>query len=358
MLIQRRRNSGPRPQYGAAMIIMMLIIVLGLIGLFTYRLDRKAPEQKADRQTALALAQAKEALLGNAAANADPGTLPCPSMDGKKGRANTVTVGGVHGIRCGSTTIKSNFGWLPWYTLHLGDLREGSKNLLWYMLGSGYVDKGSYSPPPRPTSPLTVTVITVDINPSDFSETVLSSVTYTDIAAVVLAPGAPLQGQNRSGTAETDSSYFPQYFEGAVDSAADTITIKVEKQHNYAKIKYNDQFVLIAGKEVLDRSTPLVSQSVAVELENYYKTSGAFPSSSSWIPSSSDWVGNGKFVPWITPVGAVMPITYTNTSSDPTKCNGSCVASADIQFDVCASVYAVQENSPPVAFKISRSSHC
>ena len=68
-------------QRGAALIILMLAIVLSLVTLVTFRSERKGPELEAQRKTTLALAQAKEALLGRVASDNDPGTLSCPSND-------------------------------------------------------------------------------------------------------------------------------------------------------------------------------------------------------------------------------------------------------------------------------------
>ena len=117
-------NKHRRHQRGAAMLILMLIVMLGLITLFTFRMDRKGPELNADRQTALALAQAKEALLGYAAKDSNhPGSLPCPDANDD----GTSDISDYAGPNCIAPV-----GRLPWRLLRLPDLRDGSGERLWY----------------------------------------------------------------------------------------------------------------------------------------------------------------------------------------------------------------------------------
>lgn len=336
------RNS--QQQRGAAILIMVLILMLGLITLFTFRMDRRGPELEADRKTALALAQAKEALLGRAASNNDPGSLPCPSMNGTQGTANTVT-SGPGTIECGNASVKSNFGWLPWKTLGLGELRDGSASLLWYMLGSGYVDKGTYSPPPKPLSPLTVTIVVVDVNPADLSETIVSSTSIPDIAAAIIAPGPPLPGQGRSGAALTDSSYSAAYFEGTANSVTDTLTIKIEQKRNHPLLKYNDQYLLVTNKEIIERSTPSVAQAIATELGTTY--AGGYPPTG-WLPSGGVWGGSGTYAQWVSPVTGIYPTNYKNTGG----------STGEVRFDTCATVYSIQQYPAPVGAQVTRSGHC
>jgi len=115
------RNS--QRQRGAAIIIMVLILMLGLITLFTFRMDRKGPELEAERKTSMALAQAKEALLGYAAADVNrPGSLPCADIndDGE-------TTIGVDAA-CAAGVLAR----LPWKQLGIPDLRDGNGERLWY----------------------------------------------------------------------------------------------------------------------------------------------------------------------------------------------------------------------------------
>jgi hypothetical protein len=111
-------------QRGAAVLILMLIVMLGLITIFSFRMDHKAPELNADRQTALALVQAKEALLGYAASDVNrPGSLPCPDIN-DDGLSRT-------GVDYPCSQIVAR---LPWQELGLQDLRDGAGERLWYAI--------------------------------------------------------------------------------------------------------------------------------------------------------------------------------------------------------------------------------
>ena len=325
------RNS-PR-QYGAAMLIMVLIMILGLIALFAFRMDRKGPELDADRKTAQALAQAKEALLGRAASNSDAGSLPCANTD-NTGVANTTTGGG--GITC-----VTRFGWFPWKTLGIGNIVDGSASYLWYMLASGYVDKGSYSPPPYAKT-LTVTVITVTIDPISLSETVVSTAVLTNIAAVIIAPGVPLNGQDRSGLAANNYLYSNAYFEGSATPATDAITLKVE-QNNHPPLKYNDRYLLITNLEILDRSTPSVAKALAATLSSYatYPPTGWLPSGGVWSTTYSGWVSPD-------PTTGAYPINYQYLNN----------TSAIVQFELCTPTYAFGITRTGSSDQIDRHGHC
>jgi len=334
-MITPSQNSPPRnKQRGAAMIIMMLIVMLGLIALFTYRMDRKGPELDADRKTALALAQAKEALLGRAASNSDAGSLPCANTD-NTGVANTIPIGG------GKVTCVTRFGWFPWKTIGIGNIVDGSASYLWYMLASGYIDKGTYSPPPYAT-PLTVTVITVTVDPVSLSEAVVNTATLTNIAAVIIAPGVPLSGQDRSGMAANNYLYSSAYFEGSATPATDAITLKVE-QNNHPPLKYNDRYLLVTNLEILDRSTPSVTKALAATLSSY----ATYPSSP-WLPSGGVW--STTYSGWGSPdpTTGIYPINYQYISN----------TSATVQFELCAPTYAFGITRTSSGDQIDRRGHC
>lgn len=172
------RNS--QRQHGAAMLIMMLILMLGLITLFTFRMDRRGPELEADRKTALALAQAKEALLGYAAKDTNlPGSLPCPDAndDGMSNPIDDYT-----GVTCISPV-----GRLPWRTLGLPDLRDGYGERFWYAVSpvfsanSGTKLNSTYSG---------------QITTKDASGAIIHNAsTTTGAVAIIIAPGGVLVRQ-------------------------------------------------------------------------------------------------------------------------------------------------------------------
>ncbi len=173
------RNKHHRHQRGAAMLILMMIVMLGLITLFTFRMDRKGPELDADRKTALALAQAKEALLGYAAKDTNhPGSLPCPDANDD----GTSDISDYAGPNC-----RAPVGRLPWRLLRLPDLRDGSGERLWYAVSpvfnanSGTKLNSTYSG---------------QITIKDGSGIITyNASTSTGVIAVVIAPGGVLVRQ-------------------------------------------------------------------------------------------------------------------------------------------------------------------
>ena len=80
-----------RKQHGAALMVMLVILVLGAATVLVTSLNSSRLRMERDKITADALAQAKEALIGYAVKvaltksssenQARPGDLPCPDMD-------------------------------------------------------------------------------------------------------------------------------------------------------------------------------------------------------------------------------------------------------------------------------------
>ena len=282
-------NKHRRHQRGAAMLILMLIVMLGLITLFTFRMDRKGPELNADRQTALALAQAKEALLGRTASNSDVGTLSCPSVY-LTGVANTT------GSDCISTSpsIPKYAGRYPWKTLRMGNLYDGTGERLWYVMSPNFIDKGTAVTPATPG--------TISVNG------------IPNVAAVIIAPGPTLSGQSRStGNDVIMSNYVESYVSNTVI--------------NTAISPGNDRVITITAAEMFGLITQRMAREFAAEVSAYYAANGIYPPTS-WVPTNGDWASGGHFENWADPT-----VTYfSNVSST----RGSlafppCVGTFDIQ---------------------------
>jgi hypothetical protein len=164
-----------RPQSGAALfIVLVLAVAAGALFLIS-RLDASRLRLDRDARDEAALAMAVEALIGRAVADANrPGSLPCPDTD-DDGVVNTV----------GGNCTVSYVGRLPWKTLGLPDLRDGSGERLWYVLSPSFRDNDAVQPlnsrSPEPWSD----GLSLDGNGG--------------LVAMVFAPGAPLVGQDRSG---------------------------------------------------------------------------------------------------------------------------------------------------------------
>ena len=78
--LRTQRGAQARRQDGLAVLITLLLVLGVGIGLVTSGVTRSVPLQmRADNRTLVALAEAKQGLIGRAVADADrPGSLPCP----------------------------------------------------------------------------------------------------------------------------------------------------------------------------------------------------------------------------------------------------------------------------------------
>ncbi len=179
-------------QRGAALLIALLILVLGLVTLLTLRGGQKAPELEADHQTALALAQAKAALVGFAAGvdlsgSARPGDLPCPDLN-NDGLAELSC-----GNASGSTGQDKRLGRLPWKTLGLPDLRDGHGERLWYAVSSNFKNNTRI---PILNSDTQGTITVRDSK----GNVILDAAGTTGAIAVIIAPGAALTRKEMNGS--------------------------------------------------------------------------------------------------------------------------------------------------------------
>ena len=183
------------------------ILLLGIAGIaFALSFAAAGTAAQRDRLTQRALAQAREALVAYAVDRAisdevGPGYLPCPDLDDDGWAESTC------GSMSGDTGQAQRLGRLPWKTLGLPDLRDGSGERLWYAVSSKY--KGLLN--------CGVSRACVDMSPDsalgtisvrDRSGVLLHDGTIGEpyraneggALAVILAPGDPLTRLRADGT--------------------------------------------------------------------------------------------------------------------------------------------------------------
>lgn len=184
-------NSSPRRQQGMILPAFVLLLSLGGLGWLLSGqdspADRAARQLAADRRTDHALQVAREALLGFAAnyrnkehPNADFGYLPCPDLDGD---GSSETCGGQGQLSVGR---------LPYLTLNLPDLRDGSGECLWYAVS------GAFKNNPKADAVNWDSTGSFRLLDSDARVIALPGDQAGLAAALVIAPGRPLTGQHRS----------------------------------------------------------------------------------------------------------------------------------------------------------------
>ena len=174
--------NAPRRQAGIALLALLTVLTLWGLYLFVGQLSATQFERAREQDDAAVLAEAKAALIGRAATDANrPGSLPCPATDES----------GVSPLFAGDH-CPTYIGRLPWKTLRVGDLRDRSGEPLWYALTRELRDDDSAEP----------------INPRQELELTMDGT--TNIAAAIFSPGPPLATQSgRPGSGVAD------YLDGA-----------------------------------------------------------------------------------------------------------------------------------------------
>ncbi len=274
----RRGIHPPRRQRGLALLILLMIVSLSASYLLLKTFNKSSSTLAVTRnnRTQVALMQAKQALLTYAATvgaekSMDlskiypgvPGYLPCPDL----GASMTTTVAeGQAASTCGSPLV-SQIGRLPWYSLGLDALKDSSGECLWYAVSGTY--KAALN---GVTGVSTSNMMNWDTR-GLFDVFADGGVNYltggsnpaTRAVAVIFAPGARLNAQDRTPTAVSSPNTgapncggnytVASYLESAngvdntsvVSSAADTIVQFIAGNKSDT---FNDQLVYITREEL------------------------------------------------------------------------------------------------------------
>ena len=180
MAVARHRLRGPRFKQGGQAVLGLLMIFGIALSVFVYNMISPAEAySRRHARTEIALREARDALIGRAASDANrPGSMPCPDTDND----------GIAELFAGPD-CPSNIGRLPWKTLGLPDLRDGNGERLWYALSGRFRDNAGAEPINSDTKG-NIKVY------QDSTATVITN----EAVAVVFAPDAPIGAQNRGCT--------------------------------------------------------------------------------------------------------------------------------------------------------------
>lgn len=297
-----RNRRLARHQQGLALLAILALLGAGALYLFLGQLDAASVQDARNRRTGSALVEAKEALIGRAASDANrPGSLPCPDfVTNVLSPIRNVPGDGIADQLQGNF-CPSEVGWLPWRTLGIPELLDGTGETLWYAVSPSLRDDDSAEP----------------INTTTSGALKLNDT--TQIAAIVMAPRQPLPGQETrpSGNA-TD------YLDGA----------NADGDSNYvagpSSDAFNDQVLAIRQSELMAR----VAKRMLAELRGtatpagmgllgYFHDHGAFPwadatgDGTSDEPSTSGRVPSNvlEFPSWVAANGWIPLVAYqVNTS--------------------------------------------
>lgn len=281
-------------QQGAALIMMAFIIGLALIAYLLHALDPARLKVEQDKKTNAALAIAKQALLAYSAEIisptptppptacnlncARPGDLPCPDKD-NDGDADTP---------CAASKV----GRLPWKTLGIGDIRDGSGERLWYAVSNQYKNN------PR-LFPLNSESLGTISYRNNVGNLVYDATTGTGLAAVIIAPGPPLTRsdsilvQDRTNAAANvfGNIIAPNYLDIAYGEDNTNYTESTSDGFVSGEIKVggqivsNDMILPITRDEMNDVMETRVLSEVMVAVLNNFCHSGANMVNRTCLPS-------------------------------------------------------------------------
>jgi len=291
------RPTRPQPsqarQHGAALMVMLVIVVMGIAAALVGSLSMTALKNTRQETTSNALAQAKDALIGKSITYDDyPGSLPCPDTDN-----DGISDAG------GSSECPSYVGRLPWYTLGLPDLRDAAGERLWYTVSRNFRRYDSVRPLNSNTKG-TLLIYSAD------GVTQQTQAGY-DAVAVIFSPGSPVSSQTRNTVAQQNSAAnYLDIANSRNNASASGPFIAGTKSDTF-----NDQLLFITTRNLM----PLVEQRVAGEvkraLANYRTTNGYYPWADT-VTASSDYDSNDGYNRGWLPNNA-LPVNWAGTFRPP-----------------------------------------
>jgi hypothetical protein len=265
-----------------AAIILVLVTLGALAGLLS-QLNAVGVERPVDESTGsgLLLNDVREAILAWSAAHPDsPGGLPCPDLNND----------GFAEAACDTEALR--FGLLPWRTLRVYG-RPGPGNvpgpptadgeLLWYAVAPALRIQATYPAAVAPC-PLHATGAAFAINPDShvpiancadrqmlalWRPAPSGALVAGDVAAVVIAPGVPLNAQTRP-LGSVDLANPARYFEGRNGATRNAVATPARAGENTFDVPdfapqlgaagTNDRIAVIRSGELLDVVEPAIEQ--------------------------------------------------------------------------------------------------
>ena len=240
-------------------MVMLTVLTLWGLSLFIGQFSAAQHRIRSAQNTAQALAEAKEALIGDAISRSvisKAAYLRLPDLG--QDFIGNASEGTASGNFAGSGKDYSVIGKLPWKTLRTAALRDGNAECIWYIVSGRYI----ITPPTDSLNWDTQGQIDViDGNGNTIA---------TNLAALLVAPGAPLAGQDRalSNAAYTECggnydarNYLDTYstddaISGEVNYFAGSINSRVAQNTNDKRFvitsskHYNDSFLHITTEDV------------------------------------------------------------------------------------------------------------
>ncbi len=292
-------------QRGAAFIVMLVFMIIGVAAFLVSSLSSSALKNARDAKTTLALAQTKDALIGwsvsrgDIAGNPRPGELPCPDTSAPGTPS--------YGTQSGAC-VAGAIGRIPWKTLGIEEPRDGYGETLWYAIDGSFRIRGSNNNP-----------INSDTRPSmlvyDKDGTTLLTPVGSEAVAIIFSPGPAINGQQRGTPAAQISSgnYLDSVGPPTVAVARNNASIggpfiQGNLQNNDGSTAINDGLLIVTTKDLMPIIEKRVASEVRTMLANYFSTNNYYPYPANYNDPNCLDVG---------PTG-----NSTNCQSDSTMCVG------------------------------------
>jgi len=295
-----RRPAGPRGQRGVILVLLLLVFVSGASLVLLSRLNEAVSRNRIDTETQRALAEAKQALIAWAASHPRaPGLLPWPDRNGDGNYDETSDCGG------SLDNVAKFIGVLPaagmplpckGYSEQQGretglavPARDGSGNPLWYAVSRNLVR--NYDPAGDPVINSEVLNQAPSVVQASWPGAATEShpwLTVRDaagqvmrdgqgdplqVAAVIIAPGAALSGQDRTGAADPEHYLDSVTIDAATYSNADAdedfIAAGDSDRTPAPDDAFNDALAIITVAELLAAVEERVLAEIAGALRRY-----------------------------------------------------------------------------------------
>ncbi len=274
MTVRPSPRNSPASQRGAALLVILAILGIAVGALLFGLYKSSSVSTQRQEITSQALAQAKDALLGYAMGGEDggtparPGSFPCPDTNNDGSAEPSCSDGAI--------------GRLPWKTLKIPELFDGSGAPLWYALSGSF----------RSTTSIinSDSKGTLQVRAADGAT--LVTPLGSEAVAILFAPGPPLAGQSRATAAEqiTASNYLDAV--GAISNATGaplpsncsvtnqgtaTLTNCPTFIAGDTSSSFNDQLLVVTGKDFMPAIEKRAAKVMETALSAYFTTCGFYP---------------------------------------------------------------------------------
>lgn len=369
-MVMSSRPLGRSSQRGMVLILIAFIIGLGAAA-FMYKMFNASNLQVAqDEKTMRVLGEAKAALIAWAVSHPNsPGMMPWPDRNTDTDFDGDSAYDGKSD--CATTAFQPSYllGQLPWRAQsnpcvmpHTGlgaDFRDAQGNRLWYAVSRNMVRDYEHSEypiinpgmanPPHAVTPYLRQGGTDSypwLRVLDRNGNLLSD----RVAAVIIAPGNPLEEQDRSSSAPDASQYldkltiggntFKNYDSALVDEdfimGEDSKNLSASDSTYVRPYRFNDKLVYITIDELIVAVEARATNTLKNSLLNYYEPAsgdrpngrgiGYFPYAAS-LGSSKDYVCITSNTAGVLPISDISPPNFTcsyNRSGTPRITSVSC----------------------------------